>query len=160
MIELKIERSNREFAANSGSLVTVDPAVMERQDLKTGDLVRVATFLREIWARISVPEEADRATGLIRLDRLQRQTLKARLHERVEINREEERSATRVRLQPAIDLALASPHHMEEHLKEELVQNRTPLTKGAILFIHFHHSVAGTLFKVLEVEEGGAGVVT
>ena len=45
MIELKVERSNREFAANSGSLVTVDPAVMERQDLKTGDLVELANPL-------------------------------------------------------------------------------------------------------------------
>src|SRR5574340_61902 len=159
MIELKAERSNREFAANSASLVMIDPAVMERHNLRAGDLIRAATFCREMIVRIGPPEEADRHRGLIRLDRLQRQTLKARLHERLEINREEERSATKVRLQPAVDLALASSHHIEEHLKEELVNNRTPLAKDTILFIHFHHSVAGTLFKVLDVE-GGAGVVT
>ncbi|MDP2645400.1 MAG: AAA family ATPase [Desulfobacterales bacterium] len=160
MIALKVERSMREFAAGSASLIQVDPALMEAHQLKAGGLVRVATFWRELWGRLGAPEEADRNTGLIRLDRLQRQTLKARLHERVEINREEERAATRVHLQPAVDLALASPHHIEEHLKEELVHHRAPLTKGRILFINFHHSSAGTLFKVAEVESGGAGVVT
>jgi transitional endoplasmic reticulum ATPase len=159
MIELKVERSNREFAANSAMLVMVDPAVMKVHGLRIGSLLRLSTFWRELLVRIGAPEDADCDTGLIRLDRLQRQALKARLHERVEINPEEERPAKRVRLQPAIDLALASSHHIEEHLKEELVHNRTPLAKGTILFIHFHHSVAGTLFKVVDVEEE-AGVVT
>lgn len=160
MIELKVERSNREFAANSASLVMIDPAVMERHGLKAGDLVRVATFWRELWGRIGPPVKDDLNTGLIRLDRLQRQTLKARLHERVEINREEERSATKVHVQPAVDLSTASPHHIEEHLKEELVRYHTPLANGRIIFIPFHHSVAGTLFKIVEVEGVGAGVVT
>jgi len=159
MFELTVERSSREYAANSASWAVLDPAVMEGHGLKVGDLVRVATFWREIWVRIDFPEAADRGTGLIRLDRLQRQTLKARLHERVEVNREEEKSATRVRLQPAVSLGAASSHHLEEHLKEELEHNRTPLSKGMILFLHFHHSVAGTLFKVLDIE-GGPGVVT
>ena len=159
MFELTVERSSREYAANSASWAVLDPAVMEGHGLKVGDLVRVATFWREIWVRIDFPEAADRGTGLIRLDRLQRQTLKARLHERVEVNREEEKSATRVRLQPAVSLGAASSHHIEEHLKEELEHNRTPLSKGMILFLHFHHSVAGTLFKVLDIE-GGPGVVT
>ncbi len=159
MIELTVERSNREYAASCASLVTIDPAVMERENLGVGELIRVATFWREIWARIGSPEDPDRNTGLIRLDRFQRQTLKARLHERVEISAEEERSALSVRLQPAVDLGPASSHHLEEHLKEELVHNRTPVAKGTILFIHFGHSAAGTLFKVLDVV-GAAAVVT
>ncbi len=158
-IELSVEKSHREYAASSASLVAIDPAVMARHALKAGDLVRVVTFWRELLARVGPPDEADRDTGLIRLDRFQRQTLKARLHERVEVQAEAERAAARVRLQSAVDLGAASAHHLEEHLKEEMVHHRTPVTKGAILFVHFHHSVAGTLYKVVEVE-GGSGVVT
>src|SRR5713226_4340719 len=40
-----------------------------------------------------------------------------------------------------------------------MVHHRTPVVTGSILFVHFHHSVAGTLYKVMEVE-GGFGVVT
>ena len=101
MIELKVDKSNQEFSGNTASLVLIDPAVMERHDLTEGEVVRVATFWRELWGRIGAPEEDDRGTGIIRLDRFQRQTLKARLHERVEINREDERPIRRVRLQPA-----------------------------------------------------------
>ena len=160
VFELKVERSNREFSSNSACLVMIDPAVMEQHRLKVGDLVRVATFWRELWGRIGEPDGADRDTGLIRLDRLQRQTLKARLHERVEINPEKERAAAKIRLQSSVDLGMASAHHIEEHLKQELVAGRTPLSTDRILFINFHHSVASTLYKVVEVEKDGAGVVT
>lgn len=154
-----MERSNHEYAANSASLVAIDPAIMERHALKVGDLVRVETFKRELWARVGTFDEADRDTALIRLDRFQRQTIKAHLHEKVEINFEEEHPVTQVRLQSAADLSMASSHHIEEHLKEEMVQNRTPVAPGAILYIHFHHSVAGTLYKVLDVA-GAPGIVT
>ncbi|MFC1817092.1 AAA family ATPase [Thermodesulfobacteriota bacterium] len=159
ILELTVERSNREYAVNSASLVSIDPIIMEQHGLKVGDLVRVATFWRDMLARIGDPDEKDRGSSLIRLNRFQRQTLKARLYERVEINLYGEHPAQRVLLLPAVDLSTAASHHVEEHLKEEMIQNRTPVAKGTILFIHFHLSEAGTLFKVLEVE-GGPGVVT
>ena len=159
MIELTVAPSLREYAASSASLVSVDPAVMARHGLKAGELLRVATFRREILARIDVPNEEDRGSGHIRLDRFQRQALHARLYARVEFERENERPVGKVRLQPAVDLTSASAHHIEEHLKEELVEQRSPVAVGALLFLHFHHSVAGTLFQVVEVQPG-AGVVT
>lgn len=159
IFELAVDRSLKEYASNSALTVSMDPSVMEKQGLQAGDLIRIATFWRELWARVGPGEEADRGTGLLRLDRLQRQTLKVHIHEKVEISREDAKAVSKVRLQPAVDLSAASSHHIEEHLKEEMVANKTPVTSGAILFMHFHHSVAGTLYKVVDVQ-GGPGVVT
>ena len=152
MVELTVAPSLREYAAGSASLVTIDPVVMSEQKLNVGDVVRVATFRSEILARVAEPNEEDRAGKQIRLDRFQRQALSARLFGRVEIERVNERPVKKVRLQPAVDLGAASAHHIEEHLKEELLAQRSPVTQGALLFLHFHHSVAGTLFKVVEVQ--------
>ncbi len=159
MIELTVAPSLREYAAGSASLISMDPAVMEEQGLKSGDLLRIGTYRREILARLDAPSEEDRGTSHIRLDRFQRQALQARLYARVECARESERAVAKLRLQPAVDLTTASAHHIEEHLKEELVESRSPVSEGALLFLHFHHSVAGTLFKVVEVQPG-AGLVT
>lgn len=157
-VVLSVERSSREHTAG-GMLAALDPAIMAHLGVRVGDLVRLATFRRAILARVDVPSEGDRASGAIRLDRFQRQALQARLHGRVEVTGESERPVKKIRLQPAVDLAAASAHHIEQHLKQELVENRAPVAVGALLFLHFHHSVAGTLYKVVEVE-GGAGVVS
>jgi transitional endoplasmic reticulum ATPase len=157
-MELTIDRSLREHATSSASLVIIDPEVMERNGWSVGDLLRVSTFHQEILVRLDTPNEAERGSGRIRLDRFQRQALRARLYGRIEVSREKERFTGKVRLQPAVDLSTASAHHMEEHLKEELVYQRSPVIVGALLFLHFHHSVSGTLYKVVEVE-GQHGVV-
>ena len=159
MIELTVAPSLREYAASSASLASMDPAVMAEHALKAGDVLRIATFRREILARLEEPDEEDRGSGQLLLDRFQRQALQARLYGRVECARENERPVKKVRLQPAVDLTSASAHHIEEHLKEELLEQRSPVATGALLFLHFHHSVAGTLFQVVEVQPG-AGVVS
>src|SRR4051812_49272228 len=159
MLELNVAPSLREYAASSESLVAIDPAVMTKHGFKAGDLVRIATFQRDILARIDEPSLEDRGSGQLRLDRFQRQALAARLHSRVEVEAVKESAVTRVRLVPAVDLGTVSAHHMEEHLKEELVDKRSPVARGALLFLHFHHSVAGTLYQVAEVQPA-AGIVT
>ena len=159
MIELTVAPSLREYAASSASLVSLDPAVMAERGLKAGDLLRISTFRREILGRVDEPNDQDRGSGHVRLDRFQRQALQARLYARVELTPESGRAVKKVRLQPAVDLSTASAHHIEEHLKEELVERRSPVAEGALMFLHFHHSVAGTLFQVVEVQPG-AGVVT
>ena len=86
LVSLAVERSNLEHRASSASLAYLDPAIMEQADLPAGSLIRVTTFWgRTIWARVGPAQESDRSSGLIRLDRFQRQSLKARLHEAVEV---------------------------------------------------------------------------
>jgi transitional endoplasmic reticulum ATPase len=158
MTELTVERSLHEYDVGSASRVCIDAAVMMELDLHPGDLLRLSTFHQEILARVAEPIEEDRGSRRIRLNRLQRQALRARIHSQVDVARERERSTARVRLQPAVDLGSVSAHHLEEHLKEELVENRAPVIAGALLFLHFHHSVSGTLYRIVEVE-GQSGVV-
>jgi transitional endoplasmic reticulum ATPase len=159
MIELTVDRSLREHNAGSASLVCIDPAVMDKQGLHVGDLLRLSTFHQEILVRVDEPDEEDRGSNRIRLDRFQRQALRAKMHGQVELMPEDGRPTAKVRIQPAVDLSTASAHHLEVHLKEEMVDARSPVTVGTLLFLHFHHSVSGTLYKIVEVE-GGSGVVT
>src|SRR5579862_5632395 len=159
LISLAVERSNREHQTSCASLAYIDPAVMKRSELLAGSLVRITTFWgRTIWARVGPPQEDDRGSGLIRLDRFQRQSLKARLHETVDVFSEAEQPVARVYLQPSVDMFTAKAHHIEEHLKEELVEHRTPVCDGQLLFAHFEHSVAGLLYRVRKAEDG-PGVV-
>jgi transitional endoplasmic reticulum ATPase len=159
MKEVTVERSLREYAADGALMVSVEPALMTELHLQPGDLVRISTMVREILARVDTPIEEDRGSGHIRLDRFQRQALHARLYGRVDIEKTNYANVVKkVRIQPAVNLSTAASHHMEEHLKEELVSKRSPVTKGTLLFLHFHHSVAGTLYQVVEVQPA-AGVV-
>lgn len=158
MLELTVAPSLREYAASSASLAGIDPAFMQQHNIKPGEVLRVGTFQREILVRVDEPNEEDRGTGEIRLDRFQRQALGARLYSTIELAPEKVLLVKKVKLQPAVDLGSASAHHIEEHLKEEMLEQRSPVTKGALLFLHFHHSVAGTLFQVVDVQPT-AGVV-
>ncbi|OGA02285.1 MAG: hypothetical protein A3H35_04215 [Betaproteobacteria bacterium RIFCSPLOWO2_02_FULL_62_17] len=158
MIELTVAPSLREYAASSASLAGLDPAVMHRHGIQPGDVLRVATFQREVLVRVDAANEEDRGSGEIRLDRFQRQALGARLYSTIELTPERAPPVKKVRLQPAVDLGSTAAHHIEEHLKEEMLEQRSPVAKGALLFLHFHHSVAGTLFQVVEVQPA-AGVV-
>ncbi len=159
LCELSVAPSLREYAASSASLAGIDPECLAKQGWKAGDVLRIATFKREILVRIDAVNEEDRGTGHIRLDRFQRQALGARLYSQVELSVESAKPVTKLRLQPAVDLGSTSAHHVEDHLKEEMLQQRSPVAKGQLLFLHFHHSVAGTLFQVAEVQPA-AGVVT
>ena len=158
MLELTVAPSLREYAASSASLAGIDPAFMQQHGIRPGEVLRVGTFQREILVRVDEPNEEDRGTGEIRLDRFQRQALGARLYSTIELAPEKVLLVKKVKLQPAVDLGSASAHHIEEHLKEEMLEQRSPVTKGALLFLHFHHSVAGTLFQVVDVQPT-AGVV-
>lgn len=158
-IDVSVAASLREYAAGSASLAYLDPAIMEKNAIQAGDLLRALTFQNEILVRAGEPIDADRGTGHVRLDRFQRQALGARLYSRIELEKEKATPVKRLRLIPAVDLTTASSHHIEEHLKEELIAQQSPVAKGALLFLHFHHSVAGTLFQVAETQPG-AGVVT
>ncbi len=158
-IELRVAPSLREYAASSASFASIDPALMQKHGVKPGDLLRVMTFQREILVRVDEPIADDTGSGEVRLDRFQRQALGVRLYSSVELEPEPQAPPVKkVRLQPAVDLGATSAHHIEEHLKEEMVEQKSPVTKGALLFLHFHHSVAGTLFQVVEVQPS-AGVV-
>lgn len=158
--DLPVDKSLMNYEASTKSLIYIDPEQMEQHGVETGDTVRVSTYWgKTVWGRVAPPLEEDRGSGVIRLDRFQRQTMKAKLSEVVEIYPEQAESVERIYLQPAVDLGRASSHHLEEHLKEQFVEDQTIVVDGAILFARFHHSVAGVTYFVRKTEPG-PGIVT
>jgi transitional endoplasmic reticulum ATPase len=153
-IKLSVERHKSELTnAASRSLAHIDPAVLEAHGLQAGAVIKISTdFTRHpIPARIGECYEEDRGSGTIRLDRFLRTALKAKINQEVEI----ELVATvpelvSVTLMPPIDVSTA--HHLNHHLQESFIANRTPLGRGSVVYATFHDSVAGTTYKVIKAE--------
>jgi transitional endoplasmic reticulum ATPase len=131
---------------------------MAAAGVSVGEVVRIATERgRSVLARLGSSREDDAGSGMIRLDRFLRQALKARLNEEVEIERVAVGPVKVVELVPAIDVSMA--HDLLPHLKAMLVAHQTPVSVGAVLYIPFPGSVAGTTYTVHRVD-AGYGVVT
>ena len=138
-------------------LVVLDAALMQRLGLAADDVVRIATERgRSVLARLDAPIAADENTGVLRMDRLVRQALKAHLNEEVEVKPAQVGPAKRVELTPAVDVSTA--HDIVPHLKRAMVEGRTPASTGAVLYIPFVDSPAGTTYEIHNVSES-AGTV-
>ncbi len=147
-----------EFATSSRLLATLDGDLMEAMNVVADDVVRLATERgRSMLARLSAPRESDRGTGVIRIDRFARQTLKAHLNETLEVEPAALAPAKKVELLPAVDVSTA--HDLLPHLKRALVESRTPASRGAVLYIPFANSQAGTTYEIHQVADG-SGYVT
>jgi transitional endoplasmic reticulum ATPase len=153
-----VDRAPSELATGSQCMVSLDADLMTSAGLSIGDVVTIETPLgRETVARLGAPIEADRGSRALRLDRLLRQSIKAKLNEEVKVRRITLGPATRVVLSPPIDLSDA--HHLVEHLKETFVANAAPVMEGSVLFSTFHHSKAGTTYRVVHMPDG-PGIIT
>ena len=80
-----------------------------------------------------------------------RQALKAHLNESVEIEAATLAPVKRIELLPAVDVSMA--HDLVPHLKKVLVENRTPASMGAVLYIPFPDSHAGTTYEIHKVAD-------
>jgi len=157
-IELIVDRSVSEYSTSSKCLVYIDPDIMDKYQLHPNDIIEITTPReKSTVARIASPILQDRGKSIIRLDRFLRQAIKASINETVGINKIEIGDAKRICLSPAIDVSIA--HDLVEHLTKTFSQNMTPVCVGSILYCTFHDSVAGTTYKVVEIE-GEKGVIT
>jgi len=137
--------------------VALDSILMGSLGLDVNSFARISTSRdRSIAVRIGVPLSEDRGTGTVRLDRFVRQALKAHLNEEVSIEKVTLSPSKRIELRPGIDVTLA--HNLEPHLKNILGQNKTPASVGAIIYINFPNSSAGTTYEITMVEGGTAFV--
>lgn len=137
----------------SKALAHLDPEVMEKHGLKQDDVIRISTPMSRfpIPARIAEPYEADRGSGVIRMDRHLRSATKAKINQQVEVSTVDEvPELESVFLMPPIDVSTA--HHLLEHLSDALQENRAPLARDSVIYANFHHSVAGTTYRVVKVE--------
>jgi transitional endoplasmic reticulum ATPase len=152
-----VDRWPSELPSGARCLALFDPTTLARHGLKDDDVVRIATERgRSALARV-VAGEGHSADGIVCLDRFVRQALKAHLNEEVEIDRAQLKPVRRVELVPAVDVATA--HDLVEHLKRVLVESRSPVSIGSVLYVTFPGSQAGTTYEVCTLEEG-AGVIS
>jgi transitional endoplasmic reticulum ATPase len=137
--------------------IRLDGALMEALGVAADSIVRVATDRgRSILVRLDPPLDADRGTGIVRLDRFVRQALKAHLNESVDIEKAETGAVKQVELNPAVDVSMA--HDLVPHIKKVLCDARTPISIGAVLYVPFPKSHAGTTYEVQHLSDG-PGVV-
>jgi transitional endoplasmic reticulum ATPase len=154
-VHVSVDHLTSEFGDSAKLAIRLDAALMEKLGVKAGDVVRVATERgRSIIVRLDPPTEAD--AGVVRLDRFVRQALKAHLNEEVEVETTDIGALKRIELNPAVDVTMA--HDLVPHIKKVLSDNKTPASNGAVLYIPFPNSYAGTTYEVHKVSDG-PGVV-
>ena len=157
-VHATIDHLASEQASSLSILVRVDRQLMNELGVSEGSLVRLSTDRgRSLLARLSKPVAHEEGASTIRLDRFARQTLKAHLNETIEIERVTEVPATSVVLRPAVDVSMA--HDLVPHLKQKLIEARTPITTGSILYIPFPKSTAGITYEA-KILKGTPGLVT
>ena len=152
-VHASVDHLANEFGTTARLAIRLDGALMQKLGIAADGVVRVATERgRSILARLDPPLDSDLNTGIVRLDRFVRQALKAHLNESVEIETAEVSAVKRIELLPAVDVSMA--HDLTPHLKQALVANRTPASVGAVLYIAFPNSHAGTTYEIHTVADG------
>jgi transitional endoplasmic reticulum ATPase len=151
-LTLRVERAASEYAATSERLVHLPADAVAIAGLQVGDVVEVATEVgATTLGRVAPVDPASPGSGLVRLDRFLRRSLKVRLDERVEVRSRAVGRARRVVLASAVDLSTA--HHLDDHVKRLLIGSRAPLSRGAVVYTTFEDSTAGTTFTVSEIDD-------
>jgi transitional endoplasmic reticulum ATPase len=152
-VHASVDHLANDFGNSARLAIRLDDALMQKLALSAGQVVRVATERgRSIVARLDPPLEGDLGTGVVRLDRFVRQALKAHLNESLEIEKADIGPVKRIELLPAVDVSMA--HDLVPHIKKILVENRTPVSVGAVLYIPFPNSHAGTTYEIHQVSDG------
>jgi transitional endoplasmic reticulum ATPase len=151
-VHASVDHLANEFGNSTRLLVRLDGALMEKLGTDTDSIVRIATDRgRSILARLDAPIEDDCGTGIVRLDRFVRQALKAHLNESVEIETAALGPVKRIELNPAVDVSMA--HDLVPHIKKVLAASSTPASIGAVLYVPFPGSHAGTTYQVHKVSD-------
>ncbi|MDP2358147.1 MAG: AAA family ATPase [Beijerinckiaceae bacterium] len=137
--------------------VALDPDLMNTLHVHEDDLVLVTTDRgRTLIGRVAALDQALRGRGVICLDRFGRQSLKAHLNEEVRIESAANEEIDQVVLRPGTDVSLA--HDLTAHFRSLLIECRTPVATGAVLYMRFPGSQAGTTYEVAPLK-GPAGYV-
>lgn len=157
-VHATIDHLASEQTSSLSILVRMDGALMSVLGCGEGALVRLSTDRgRSLLARLAAPLATDLNTGAIRLDRFARQALKAHLNEDVEVELAPECAATSIALRPAVDVSMA--HDLLPHIKQKLIEARTPVSTGCVLYIPFPKSSAGITYEA-RLLKGVGGLVT
>lgn len=152
-VHASVDHLANELGQSTRLAIRLDSALMDKLGVATDSIVRVATERgRSILARLDPPFDGDAGAGVIRLDRFVRQALKAHLNESVEVEAADIGPVKRIELNPAVDVSMA--HDLVPHIKTCLAASRTPASIGAVLYVPFPGSHAGTTYEIHKVSDG------
>ena len=102
-VHASVDHLANEFSNSTRLMIRLDGALMQKLGVGADAIVRVATERgRSILVRLEAPQPDDFDSGVIRLDRLVRQALKAHLNESVEVETATIGTVKRIELNPAV----------------------------------------------------------
>jgi len=152
-VHASVDHLANELGSSTRLAIRLDAALMQKLGVAADAIVRLATERgRSILARLDPPFDTDNGTGVVRLDRFVRQALKAHLNESIEVEAAAIGPLKRIELNPAVDVTMA--HDLVPHIKTYLATSRTPASVGAVLYVPFPGSHAGTTYEVHKVSDG------
>ena len=152
VVTATVDRSALEAASSPRLLVHLDSDLMYTLGLHAGDAIEITSWHgRRAVVRLGEPLAEDCGSGILRLDRLVRKTLKAKLDDRVEIRLARLAPARQVLLRAPTDMSRA--HGLREHLQELLGASRTPCSVGGFVYATFHDSHVGAVYEIVEVDD-------
>ena len=137
--------------------VSLDTDLMHALHLHTDDLILLTTDRgRTLLARV-LPEDAGLAgRGLVRLDRFGRQSLKAHLNEEVRVERIEPRRLSGLSCGPGADVSPRARPDGAYTLHPDRMPHAD--SDGAVLYIRFPNSQAGTTYEVAPLKSPPASL--
>jgi transitional endoplasmic reticulum ATPase len=155
LVDARIEQLVRE--APFDRIAQLSLGLIQRLELRAGAVVRITTRTgRSTLVRIEAGPAEDESLDLVRLDPIVRRTLKAHLHDHVELAAAADLATLEtVNVYPLIDIT-----HMRNasaHVAASLARYRVPITQGDVVVVPFPERAHGFPCLISSVMPG-AGV--
>ncbi|HIQ39134.1 MAG TPA: AAA family ATPase, partial [Methanothermococcus okinawensis] len=131
-------------------IVRIDPGIMEKLNLKPGDVVEISGKSKA-YATVWRGYLEDKGKGIIRMDGILRQNAKAGIGDKVKVKKAEVKDATKIVLAPMQHVRFSGG--FEEYVKSRLVGQ--VVSKGSKVVI----GVLGTAFPFIVVSTSPKGAV-
>src|SRR5919205_3326425 len=152
-LTLRVAETNPKFVGRGVALV--DPKVMERLDLSTGDVVEIRSARKKTFVLLWSSQPADYGRGLIRIDGYTRNNIGIGIDDRVNVQKATDvKKADQVILSPTEELNIVG---LEEHLPE-LLDGRV-VAKGDMIPLNIMGRKIGFVITSISPSSDGASLV-
>jgi transitional endoplasmic reticulum ATPase len=152
-LTLRVAETNPKFVGRGVALV--DPKVMEKLDLSTGDVVEIRSARKKTFVLLWSSQPADYGRGLIRIDGYTRNNIGVGIDDRVNVQKAADvKKADQVILSPTEELNIVG---LEEHLPE-LLEGRV-VAKGDVIPLNIMGRKIGFVITSISPSSDGASLV-
>ena len=161
MVAAVVDQRLLDYRSVLAAQVSIGADLLAELGIVEDSIIRVETERgRKVLCRANL--DATMEPGLIRIDRLTRQALKAFPHELVRLCVAYPPTAVEVGLIPEIDLSIRSSPGLVPAIKKVLAGQGTPVRAGMLVYVKTAESLSGIKFLVHHVggDEHGEAVVS